>query len=224
MIKRTLVLLAGISFGLLTAQKSDVGNWFMLFGSEKVNSKFNIHYEVQYRNYDFIGDLNQLLLRTGIGYNLSENNNNVLLGYAYVHSHNYDADQNIKQLDEHRIFQQFITKQKFGRVMLNHRYRIEERFLQPKTEVRFRYQLGVIIPFNNSSLTADTWYASVYDEIFINAKKEAFDRNRLYGAIGYVVNDKIRLEAGVMNQALSNTHRYQFQIGFYLNDVFNLKK
>ncbi|AQX05778.1 hypothetical protein BAX97_11295 [Elizabethkingia meningoseptica] len=224
MIKRTLALFAGISFGLLAAQKSDVGNWFMLFGSEKVNSKFNIHYEVQYRNYDFIGDLNQLLLRTGIGYNLSENNNNVLLGYAYVHSHNYDADQNIKQLDEHRIFQQFITKQKFGRVMLNHRYRIEERFLQPKTEVRFRYQLGVIVPFNNSSLTADTWYASIYDEIFINAKKEAFDRNRLYGAIGYVVNDKIRLEAGVMNQALSNTHRYQFQIGFYLNDVFNLKK
>ncbi|MCL1675188.1 DUF2490 domain-containing protein [Elizabethkingia meningoseptica] len=224
MIKRTLALFAGISFGLLAAQKSDVGNWFMLFGSEKVNSKFNIHYEVQYRNYDFIGDLNQLLLRTGIGYNLSENNNNVLLGYAYVHSHNYDADQNIKQLDEHRIFQQFITKQKFGRVMLNHRYRIEERFLQPKTEVRFRYQLGVIVPFNNSSLTADTWYASIYDEIFINAKKEAFDRNRLYGAIGYVVNDKIRLEAGVMNQALSNTHRYQFQIGFYLNDIFNLKK
>ncbi|MDE5436334.1 DUF2490 domain-containing protein [Elizabethkingia meningoseptica] len=224
MIKRTLALFAGISFGLLAAQKSDVGNWFMLFGSEKVNSKFNIHYEVQYRNYDFIGDLNQLLLRTGIGYNLSENNNNVLLGYAYVHSHNYDADQNIKQLDEHRIFQQFITKQKFGRVMLNHRYRIEERFLQPKTEVRFRYQLGVIVPFNNSSLTADTWYVSIYDEIFINAKKEAFDRNRLYGAIGYVVNDKIRLEAGVMNQALTNTHRYQFQIGFYLNDVFNLKK
>lgn len=224
MIKRTLALFAGISFGLLAAQKSDVGNWFMLFGSEKVNSKFNIHYEVQYRNYDFIGDLNQLLLRTGIGYNLSENNNNVLLGYAYVHSHNYDADQNIKQLDEHRIFQQFITKQKFGRVMLNHRYRIEERFLQPKTEVRFRYQLGVIVPFNNFSLTADTWYASIYDEIFINAKKEAFDRNRLYGAIGYVVNDKIRLEAGVMNQALTNTHRYQFQIGFYLNDVFNLKK
>ncbi|HAY3552337.1 DUF2490 domain-containing protein [Elizabethkingia meningoseptica] len=224
MIKRTLALFAGISFGLLAAQKSDVGNWFMLFGSEKVNSKFNIHYEVQYRNYDFIGDLNQLLLRIGIGYNLSENNNNVLLGYAYVHSHNYDADQNIKQLDEHRIFQQFITKQKFGRVMLNHRYRIEERFLQPKTEVRFRYQLGVIVPFNNSSLTADTWYASIYDEIFINAKKEAFDRNRLYGAIGYVVNDKIRLEAGVMNQALTNTHRYQFQIGFYLNDVFNLKK
>ncbi|OPB99148.1 hypothetical protein BAS10_05655 [Elizabethkingia meningoseptica] len=224
MLKRTLALFAGISFGLLAAQKSDVGNWFMLFGSEKVNSKFNIHYEVQYRNYDFIGDLNQLLLRTGIGYNLSENNNNVLLGYAYVHSHNYDADQNIKQLDEHRIFQQFITKQKFGRVMLNHRYRIEERFLQPKTEVRFRYQLGVIVPFNNSSLTADTWYVSIYDEIFINAKKEAFDRNRLYGAIGYVVNDKIRLEAGVMNQALTNTHRYQFQIGFYLNDVFNLKK
>ncbi|WP_288788684.1 DUF2490 domain-containing protein [Elizabethkingia miricola] len=222
MIKRTFAFLAGISFGLLAAQKSDVGNWLMLFGNEKINPKFNIHYEVQYRNYDFIGDLNQLLLRTGIGYNLSENNNNVLLGYAYVHSHNYDANQNITQLDEHRLFQQFITKQKFGRVQLNHRYRIEERFLQPKTEVRFRYQLGVIVPFNNTSLVKNTWYASVYDEIFINAKKEAFDRNRLYAAVGYVINDKMRVEGGLMNQMLSNTDRYQFQIGFYLNDVFSL--
>lgn len=194
------------------------------FGNEKINSKFNIHYEVQYRNYDFIGDLNQLLLRTGIGYNLSENNNNILLGYAYVHSHNYDADQNISQLDEHRLFQQFITKQKFGRVQLNHRYRIEERFLQPKTEVRFRYQLGVIVPFNNTSFTKNTWYASIYDEIFINAKKEAFDRNRLYAAVGYVINDKMRIEGGLMNQMLSNTDRYQFQIGFYLNDIFGLMR
>lgn len=196
----------------------------MLFGNEKIDSNFNFHYEVQYRNYDMLGDLNQLLLRTGIGYNLTENNNNVLLGYAYVHSHNYDTDQNITQLDEHRIFQQFITKQKFGRVSLAHRYRIEERFLQPKTEVRFRYQLGINIPFNNTSLVKNTWYANFYDEIFINAKKDAFDRNRLYGAIGYVVNDKIRVEAGFMNQAVKSGSRNQVQIGVYLNDIFNFQK
>jgi len=82
----------------------------------------------------------------------------------------------------------------------------------------------VIVPFNNTSLVKNTWYASVYDEIFINAKKEAFDRNRLYAAVGYVINDKMRVEGGLMNQMLSNTDRYQFQIGFYLNDVFGLMR
>ncbi len=220
-------LFLGISvfaFASMNAQKSDTGNWIMLLGNEKINEKFNIHYEVQYRDYAFIGDLNQWLLRTGIGYNITENNNNVLLGYAYVHSHNYDAEENLKQLDEHRIFQQFITKQKFGRVGINHRYRIEERFLEPKMEVRFRYQLGVNIPFNNTALVKNTWYANIYDEIFINAKKDAFDRNRLYGGIGYVINDKLRVEAGFMNQSTSNVSRNQFQIGFYLNDLFGWKK
>ncbi|MGV4412900.1 DUF2490 domain-containing protein [Chryseobacterium sp. T1] len=215
---------AFLSFLTLKAQKSDTGNWLMLFGNEKLDSKFNLHYEVQYRDYDILSDLNQLLLRTGVGYNLTENNNNILLGYAYVHSHNYDADQNIKQLDEHRIFQQFTTKQKIGRVNLNHRYRIEERFLEPKTEVRFRYQLGINIPINNSTLVKNTWYANVYNEIFINAKKDAFDRNRLYGAIGYVINDNIRVEGGFMNQTVTGKSRNQLQIGFYLNDIFKLKK
>lgn len=221
--KYLLLLFTVLNATSFKAQKSDTGNWLMLFGNEKLNDKFNVHYEVQYRDYAFLGDLNQWLLRTGIGYNLSENNNNVLLGYAYVHSHNYDAQQNVKQLDEHRIFQQFITKQKFGRIGLNHRYRVEERFLEPKMEVRFRYQLGVNIPFNNTSLVKNTWYANIYDEIFINAKKDAFDRNRLYGGIGYVINDKIRVEAGFMNQATSSVSRNQAQIGFYLNDIFGLK-
>ncbi len=60
------------------AQKTDLGNWFIYSGNQKINTKWNWHNEVQYRNFNFAGDLEQLLLRTGLGYNLSENNNNVL--------------------------------------------------------------------------------------------------------------------------------------------------
>src|SRR3990167_4855875 len=89
----------------VNAQDSDVGNWFLYFGNQKINNRFNWHNEVQYRNYNFIGDLEQLLIRTGLGYNLSENNNNVLLGYAYIHSEPYvqGTDDKLKT-DEHRIF------------------------------------------------------------------------------------------------------------------------
>ena len=49
------------------SQSSDFGNWLIYIGSKKVNSKWNIHNEVQFRNYDAVGDLEQLLLRTGLG-------------------------------------------------------------------------------------------------------------------------------------------------------------
>src|SRR5215468_8602340 len=79
------------------AQKSDIGNWFIYFGNQAMNKKWNWWNEVQYRNYNFIGDLQQLLIRTGIGYNLSESNNNVLLGYAFIYSENYPSDTSDKK-------------------------------------------------------------------------------------------------------------------------------
>ncbi|MBK8599991.1 MAG: DUF2490 domain-containing protein [Flavobacterium sp.] len=51
---------------------------------KKKNEKWNWHNEVQYRNFDFIEDTNQLQLRTGIGHNLTEDNYNLLLGYALL--------------------------------------------------------------------------------------------------------------------------------------------
>ena len=66
------------------AQKTDIGNWFIYFGNQQIDKKWSWWNEVQYRNYNFAGDLQQLLLRTGISYNLTENNNNVLLGYGFI--------------------------------------------------------------------------------------------------------------------------------------------
>ena len=130
-----------------TAQSSDFGNWLIYIGNKKVNSKWNIHNEVQYRNYDAIGDLEQLLLRTGLGYNLSENNHNLLLGYGYILSQNYIADtQNKMDVNEHRIFQQFTSKQNVGSVSLSHRYRFEQRFVESDFKMRLRYFLSFKVP------------------------------------------------------------------------------
>ena len=141
-------LLVGINDSVYS-QKSEIGNWFIYFGNQKINKNWNWHNEIQYRNYDFIGDTNQLLLRTGIGYNLTENNNNVLLGYAFVNTQKYIPNSDQKQeSNEHRIFQQFITKQNFGRFYFLHIYRIEERFLTDDFQMRLRYFLNLNIPLN----------------------------------------------------------------------------
>lgn len=200
------------------AQKSDIGNWIIYFGNKNINKKWNWHHEVQYRNYNFIGDLQQLLIRTGIGYNLSENNNNLLLGYGYINSQNYLSTSEEKAgTNEHRIYQQFITRQNFGRIFLQHRYRIEERILPNDFQIRFRYFLGANVPLNRKTMTKNTFYLSAYNEIFLNAQNTIFDRNRLYGAIGYVINKNTRAETGFMAQTLQNTNRNQFQIVLFNN-------
>ena len=204
------------------SQKSEIGNWFIYFGNQKINQNWNWHNEIQYRNYDFIGDTNQLLLRTGLGYNLTENNNNVLLGYAFVNTHKYIPNSDQKQeSNEHRIFQQFITKQNFGRFYFLHRYRVEERFLPDDFQVRLRYFLNATIPLNKKTLDKNAIYFSTYNEIFVNTEKPLFDRNRIYAALGFVINKNFKVEAGFMSQILEQSNRNQFQIVIFNNLPFN---
>jgi hypothetical protein len=196
------------------AQDSNLGNWLIYFGNKKINSKWNWHHEVQYRNYNAIGDLEQLLLRTGIGLNLTEGNNNLLFGYGYILSENYVADFDEKfSIHEHRIFQQFITRQHFGRFNLQHRYRFEQRFIEDFFRLRFRYFLSLNIPLNHREMVDNTWYASTYNEIFLNTREgRVFDRNRLYLGIGYRLNKTFRFELGYMNQFLPNGNRDQINM------------
>lgn len=206
----------------INAQKSDVGNWFIYFGNQKINNKWNWHNEIQYRNFNFIGDVNQLLFRTGLGYNLTENNNNLLLGYSFINTQKYLPSSTIKiGTNEHRIFQQFITRKKLNRVYLQHRVRIEERFLPTDFQMRFRYLLSLNIPLNKSSMEKNSFYLSAYNEIFLNGQQSLFDRNRLYGAIGYIINNNLKTEAGFMAQTLQTSNRNQFQIAVFNNIPFN---
>lgn len=200
------------------AQSSDFGNWLIYIGNKKVNSKWNIHNEVQYRNYDAIGDLEQLLLRTGLGYNLSENNHNLLLGYGYILSQNYIADtQNKMDVNEHRIFQQFTSKQNVGSVSLSHRYRFEQRFVESDFKMRLRYFLAFKVPILKTETSPTKLYFSAYNEVFLNTESDVFDRNRVYGGLGYQLNKNVRIEAGYMSQLFENSSRDQFNLITFVN-------
>lgn len=203
----------------INAQKNSTGNWFIYFGNQAISKKINWWNEVQYRNYNIIGDLQQLLLRTGVGINLSENNNNLLLGYAFIKSEKYLSNNEDKVVSqEHRIYQQFLTKQHFGRFSLQHRYRIEERFLPVnKFNLRVRYFIAANMALNQKNFNPKTIYLSAYNEIFLNNDHPTFDRNRLYGALGYVINKSLKMEFGLMSQSTDNEQRNQFQIVFFNN-------
>lgn len=191
----------------MSAQESSLGNWLIYIGSKQLSSKWNLHHEIQYRNYNAIGDLEQLLLRTGLGYAVGTGSN-VLLGYGYINSENYTGNGNAQQtVEEHRIFQQFINKHGLGKLSLQHRFRFEQRFVEDDFRTRFRYFLSANYP-----LAASNYYLSVYNELFLNGESTAFDRNRIYGGLGYKVSKGVKIELGYMSQIFKNSGRDQINI------------
>lgn len=205
------------------AQESDIGAWYMYFGNAKIGKKINWHHEVQWRNYDHGKDLEQLLLRTGVGFDLVPQKCNLMMGYAFIHSQPYiEGVPEKRYIDEHRLFQQLTLRQNIKRVYIQHRLRLEERFFTTNHKLRFRYFLGVNIPLQKPEMVKGAMYLSLYNEVFVNAAQNYFDRNRVYAAAGYVISNALRIEAGGMGQLLSNTQRLQFQIALF--SVFSVVK
>lgn len=211
--KRALFVLAFLLISLgAKSQEKGLGNWLVYIGSKQLNSKWNLHHEIQYRNYNAIGDMEQLLIRTGLGYNLGSRSN-LLLGYGYINSENFTGNGNDQTtVEEHRIFQQFITKQSIGSVTLQHRYRFEQRFVESDFKTRFRYFLGLNVPFKDSK-----YYLSAYNEIFLNGESNVFDRNRVYGGLGYKISKGVKIELGYMSQIFETSSRDQINIITFVN-------
>lgn len=202
------------------SQQSDLGNWLIVFGNKEINEKINWHHEVQYRNYDAIGDLEQLLIRTGIGYNLTQNTN-LLGGYGYILSDNYIVNSNTKiDFEEHRIYQQLIIKNRVNTLSVQHRYRFEQRFFgsdrPDQFKLRFRYFINMNLPITNFS-NGRQLYLSAYNEVFLNTEGIIFDRNRLYGGLGFKLNKSLKFEIGYMNQFFTNSGRDQLNVVTFIS-------
>lgn len=212
-----LVILGFISNNI-AAQDSHLGAWYIYFGDIKVKEKFHIHYEAQYRNYDMMGDLEQLLLRTGIGYDIN-NYHQVLLGYGNITAENYTGYFDEKtRTNENRIFQQYIGKHNHGRFSFLHRVRFEQRFFKNDFLTRFRYFIAPKIALNNKAFDDNTVYLSLYNEIFIGGREDyQFNINRVYGGVGYKLNSKLKFEIGYMNQMFKLFNRDQLNFICALN-------
>lgn len=217
-----------VLFGLCVANaqqpgEEEMGAWYMYFGTNKVSERFSIHSEAQFRFYETTGNFNQMLLRTGLNYHI-DSNTIATAGYAFI-----DTDNNFYEFEgeinskEHRIFEQFILKNKVWEFLFEHRYRLEQRFLDfgeiTDTQHRARYRIQMTLPLTN------TFYLNFYDELFINLQDDLFGQNRLYGAVGINITENTSLQLGYLRNQFANAvyDRLQFAI-FYNPDLRGLFK
>ena len=179
--------------------------------------------DVQYRNWNILGDLEQLLVRGGRTYKPSGADVKFTFGYAHITTGEYgDGDATIT---ENRIYQEALIPQKIGsRVFMTHRFRYEQRFVEDQDmRTRYRYNLFINVPFNQTSLSKGAVYLAFYNELFINGQRdigdgrmvEYFDRNRTYGAVGYSISDNMRVQGGIMHQLTNSLGKDQLQFSFH---------
>ncbi|MCF6296105.1 MAG: DUF2490 domain-containing protein [Flavobacteriaceae bacterium] len=215
--KKIFFIFSLLSSVLISAQENKTGNWLMYFGTNKISEKFSIHTEIQFRNHTITpNNTEQLLLRTGLNYHFSEKAF-VTAGYAYIPSYVFDSERKSPETEEHRIWQQLILTNKIGRVKFEHRYRIEQRWVNQDYKNRFRYRLMLFIPLNKPKIEKGSLFLGIYDEIFVNTKETFFDRNRLYGALGYQFNKATSVQVGMMHQQVNDFGKWYLQFALVFN-------
>lgn len=204
--------------------EDQTGAWYMYFWNTTFKeSKFGLQGDIQYRNWDLIGDLEQLLLRGGLTYVPENTNVKFTLGYAHITTGDF-GDSN-ESFAESRIYQEALLPQQVGsRFYLTHRFRYEQRWVEEQDlRTRFRYNLFLNVPLNQPNLNKNAIYLALYNELFINGERgigngrsvQLFDRNRFYSALGYSLQDNLRLQLGYMEQTTDTWSKGQLQLSLH---------
>jgi hypothetical protein len=196
---------------------SNQNNWISYTGNHLVADKIGIHTEYQWRREDGFTNWQQSLLRIGFDYNLNPTLSSTV-GYGWIITFPYGEQPVVHEFDEHRIWEQVNMKSKFGRFEVQHRYRLEQRFLENwikdadgncvKSDnlfrQRIRYRIMILVPLTKKELTDNTLFLNVNDEPFIGfgkgIGKNILDQNRFNLALGWRFNKDLNIQVGYLNQ------------------------
>jgi hypothetical protein len=201
------------------SERNQIG-WYAFFMNYKLDDKWSIHGEFQWRRTDWIAGPQQNLYRTGINYRLHPQ---VVAraGYAFADTFNYGTEPiagNGIRFPEHRVFQMITIANPVGKFGLSHRFMLEQRWLgrslDPKATQhdeyiylnRIRYMFRMDFPLRGNTLDNNEPYLAFYDEIFIgfgkNVNQNVFDQNRIGLLAGYRFSGTTRIEGGYLNQTV----------------------
>ncbi len=201
-----------------------MGAWYMYFFNTTFNeSQWGVQGDVQLRNWNIAGDIEQLLLRGGITYQPNVADIKLTLGYGNITTGTYGPDKSTSA--ESRIYQEVLFPIQLGnRISTNHRFRYEQRFVEgQELRTRYRYNLFFNIALNKAEFDNKTVYLALYNELFINGQRNTgngnvvaiFDRNRFYAALGYMIDQGRKVQFGVMTQTTEQGSKNQLQISFH---------
>ena len=197
---RALILLVFIASKLF-AQSAPVGTWgvatLVLPGDSY--HKWGGYAEAQIRENNVFSNFNYYQYKGGVSYDI-DRNFTVLIGSGRYFTYDYKDVSAGPTNIENRLWEQITTTQYLSRLKLEHRYRVEQRWVNGEYRNRFRYRLNVFIPLNKTTIEAKTYFLSMYDEVFLNNAEPNFETNRISATAGYQFDKSWIVQVGWLNQ------------------------
>lgn len=192
-------LLQALIPGLLPAQQKEAGSFTTLSVKTKLAPKWTLQGEVQARSLSFYDKFYYYETKALLHYKIAKKYTAALgTGYykTFEEGPGFDGYEIQK---EFRVWEQFTMEHKLNRLKLEQRLRTEQRF-KNNFENRLRYRISVSIPINHETLTDNTFWAVIYNEIFLKDEAPNFARNRFQAGLGYTFNDNISVQSGWLKQ------------------------
>ncbi len=250
--KKILVLMLVMllcSYHTSTAQNtrlttSNQVGWYTYAGTFKLDKKWNILTEYQWRRNQIISTWQQSLLKASVNYQIDPKVQ-LRVGYTWAETFpygEYSLNPMGKAFSEYRAFEAVTLTDKIGIVDVAHRFMLEQRWIGKyssstltKEDIytfsnRLRYQIRLQIPFKGKNISDKTPYCVAYDEVMIgfgnNVNENIFDQNRVGLLLGYKFNQRVKLEGGVFQQTLQfgrtigGQKLFQYNTGVLISSVF----
>lgn len=200
--------------------EKNLSTWLFFNHRIRLSEKFSTNFTVQERYYEVLDNLNQRFALIGVRYHFNKNVN-FMWAFNYLETKSFDKGETETVSHDKRWIHQLAVSEKWGRISVSHRLRIENRWLSrpgdDDFENRYRQWLWLRLPLNSKSISSGTFFLSAYDEVFLNFQHDVFGQNRLYGGVGYQLSEDIRLEAGYMKNHFRGRNFDRLQLSLFLS-------
>jgi len=185
----------------------------------RINSAYSLTFRVgSYHflhtpDYGWAHEFDELEVQSFLNYRL-----NPLVRFAIGYAHEFESDQN-----SHRTIQQVSLSQRIGTVNLSHRVRSEQTFSAPEpVAFRFRYRASVETPLQGTTLDPREFFMTTSTEIlYVLQEDEREIENRTVLQLGYVINDRNRIQSGFDFRHFFGTedepYHLFFKVGYFIN-------
>lgn len=208
------------------AQSNKTGTWGLVTIVLPVNAenRWGGYFEAQARTDEAL--FNRIFyyeLKTGLSYAIN-NNAAVLVGTGRYTTYDYTDLDKGPITKENRLWEQMTFIQFLNRIKLEHRYRVEQRWVNEVYRNRFRYRLNMVVPLNHKELRPNTWLVSAFDEVFLNNKQPNFERNRISASLGYQFTNSITVLGGWINQYNNLLSGTNSKNNFILNFTYQIMR
>lgn len=197
-----LLLLGGQS-----AAQDNMGSWSIINLSRQQNSRLNFFAEAQLRSLRLYNHFHYYEYKGGFQYKAKPGLTLALGAGRYVTYREGGSFLLPKNNDEFRLWPQVSLAQTIGKIKTEQRYRMEARFTSRGYRNRFRYRLGLNLPFGKPENGSRPFQFHISNEIFFTNREPYFERNRFVTFIAYRMMPPLMLQVG-----------YVYQFDYRIND------